>query len=148
MAVKRSVKCPACGETVEVYQNPKPTVDIIIEMEGGGIILIHRKNEPKVWAIPGGFVDYGESVETAAAREAKEETSLDLRDLKQFHVYSNPKRDPRLHTISTVFTATADGTPKADDDADDIGVFTRENLPDVLGFDHAWILEDYFSRKQ
>jgi ADP-ribose pyrophosphatase YjhB (NUDIX family) len=147
MNVKRYLECPKCGEMVETYQNPKPVVDIIIEMDGGGIILIHRKYGPQVWAIPGGFVDYGESVENAAVREAKEETSLNVRNLKQFHVYSNPERDLRLHTISTVFIASADGTPKADDDADDIGVFTSENLPAILGFDHAQILDDYFSRK-
>ena len=84
------------------FKNPIPTVDIIIELEGKGIILIKRKNPPYGWAIPGGFVDYGESLENAAMREAKEETSLDIELIKQFHTYSDPKRDKRFHTISTV----------------------------------------------
>jgi 8-oxo-dGTP diphosphatase len=85
------------------YRNPTPTVDIIIELgdhPGRPIILIERRNEPLGWAIPGGFVDYGESVETAAIREAKEEIGLDVELLEQFHVYSDPNRDPRQHTLS------------------------------------------------
>ena len=103
------------------YKNPVPTVDIIIEIqrEDGkeGIVLIKRKNPPHGWAIPGGFVDYGESLEEAAVREAKEETSLDVQLKKQLHTYSDPDRDPRQHTISTVFVASARGRPKAEDDA-------------------------------
>ncbi len=125
------------------YRNPVPTADIIIRVRGG-IVLIRRKNEPLGWAIPGGFIDYGESAEHAAVREAKEETSLDVEDLELFGVYSDPERDPRMHTISTVFTARGIGTPQADDDAEEIGVFTRDNLPSPLAFDHANILEDYF----
>ena len=108
--------------TVYVYQNPIPTVDIIIETEKG-IVLIKRKNPPYGWAIPGGFVDYGESLEEAAIREAKEETGLDVKLIKQFHTYSDPNRDPRQHTITTVYIAKAKGTPKAGDDAADLGVF-------------------------
>ena len=117
------------------YKNPVPTVDIIIEIqrEDGkeGIVLIKRKNPPPGWAIPGGFVDYGESLEEAAVREAKEETSLDVQLKKQLHTYSDPDRDPRQHTISTVFVASARGRPKAEDDAQEIGIFTKEeiNLP-------------------
>ncbi|HDD64691.1 MAG TPA: NUDIX domain-containing protein [Firmicutes bacterium] len=127
----------------KTYRNPIPTVDIIIEVEGG-IILIKRKNPPFGWALPGGFVDYGESVEEAAIREAKEETGLDIKELKQFRVYSRPDRDPRLHTISTVFIAKGEGTPKASDDAKDIGIFNKENLPENIAFDHKKILGDYF----
>lgn len=127
-------------------RNPVPTVDIIIET-GDGIVLIKRKNPPHGWALPGGFVDYGESLETAAAREAKEETSLEVVLYEQFHTYSQPDRDPRLHTMSTVFIARANGNLKADDDAKDAGVFTRKTLPDNLAFDHGRILQDYFRYK-
>ena len=128
------------------YRNPIPTVDIIIELPEG-IVLIERKNEPHGFAIPGGFVDYGEAVEHAAIREAKEETGLDVTLVRQFHVYSDPKRDPRKHTMSVVFIATAQGVPVADDDAASAGVFTRSNLPVPLCFDHAQILDDYFQKK-
>ncbi len=129
------------------YRNPIPTVDIIIEMKNGGIVLIKRKNPPYGWAIPGGFVDYGESYETAAVREAREETDLDVRLVRQFHVYSEPDRDPRKHTVSLVFIAEAEGNPKAKDDAADIGVFHRDNLPSTLAFDHGKILADYFDER-
>ncbi|MCX7994766.1 MAG: NUDIX hydrolase [candidate division WOR-3 bacterium] len=128
------------------YKNPLPTVDIIIEVEGG-IILIKRKNPPYGWAIPGGFIEYGESAESAAIREAKEETNLEISDLKQFHVYSDPERDPRFHTISVVFTARGKGTPKPKDDAIEIGIFNRNNLPEDIAFDHRRILNDYFDKK-
>lgn len=127
------------------FRNPFPTVDIIIEVEGG-IVLIERKNPPHGWAIPGGFVDYGETVEAAAVREAKEETGLDVRLTGLLGVYSDPSRDPRHHTISTVFVASATGRPVADDDAADAGVFTENTLPDDIAFDHREILADYFSR--
>ena len=126
------------------YRHPVPTVDIIIEVTGG-IVLIERKNEPFGWAIPGGFVDYGESLEAAAVREAKEETNLDVNLIRQFHVYSDPARDKRLHTVSTVFIAKAEGFPVAADDALTAGVFSRHNLPSPMAFDHAQILDDYFS---
>lgn len=133
-------------------RNPVPTVDIIIKIkrEGGqdGIVLIKRKNPPFGWALPGGFVDYGESLEEAAVREAKEETSLDIRLKSQLHTYSDPNRDPRQHTITTVFVATAQGKPKARDDAQEIGVFTKEEINFPLAFDHNKILEDYFEQKK
>ena len=125
------------------YRNPVPTVDIIIEVEGG-IVLIKRRNPPHGWAIPGGFVDYGETVEAAAVREAREETGLDVRLTRLLGVYSDPARDPRLHTISTVFVAAASGTPVAGDDAADAGVFNQDTLPEQIAFDHRAILEDYF----
>lgn len=124
-------------------RNPVPTVDVIIETEKG-IVLIKRKNPPYGWALPGGFVDYGESLEEAAVREALEETSLKVRLKRQFHTYSDPKRDPRMHTITTVYIAEAEGTPEARDDAKGIGVFTEDNLPRPLVFDHERILKDYF----
>ncbi len=133
------------------YKCPIPTVDIIIEIKRKngqeGIILIKRKNPPHGWALPGGFVDCGESLEEAAVREAKEETSLDIKLKSQFHTYSDPKRDPRKHTISTVYVATAQGKPKAQDDAQDIGIFTKEEINFPLAFDHQKILADYFKQK-
>ena len=128
------------------YKNPVPTVDIIIEMGGRGIVLIERKNPPQGWALPGGFVDYGESLEAAAVREAREETCLEVELIGQMHTYSRPDRDPRLHCISTVFVARAQGEPQAADDARSCGLFTRETLPQTLAFDHAEILRDYFQR--
>ena len=126
--------------------NPLITVDAIIEIDGG-IVLIQRKNPPPGWAIPGGFVDYGETLEDAVCREMKEETCLDVNLVRQFHTYSDPERDPRHHTVSTIFIATASGTPEAADDAKDIGIFTRDNLPEDMAFDHRQILEDYFNKK-
>jgi ADP-ribose pyrophosphatase YjhB (NUDIX family) len=128
------------------HRNPFPTVDIIIEVEGG-IVLIERKNPPYGWAIPGGFVDYGETVEAAAVREAKEETGLDVQLTGLLGVYSDPSRDPRHHTISTVFVASAAGQPLADDDAADAGVFKEDDLPDDIAFDHRKILGDYFNTR-
>jgi 8-oxo-dGTP diphosphatase len=139
------VECPYCKRTLTEHRNPTPTVDIIIDIDGR-IVLIKRKNPPFGWALPGGFVDYGESFETAALREAKEETGLDVVDLQQFHTYSDPDRDTRQHTASTVFTGRAKGIPQAGDDAMQIRLFERGNLPDLV-FDHAKILGDYFSGK-
>lgn len=132
----------------EEYRNPIPTVDIIIELKDMGIVLIERKNPPFGWALPGGFVDEGESLEAAAVREAAEETSLKIKLKTQFHAYSDPKRDARKHTITVVFVAEAEGTPKAEDDAKNIGVFTEDNLPSPIIFDHPKILKDYFRWKK
>ena len=149
--MRRFIQCPQCGTKIRRYKNPLPTVDIIIEVEAGGvgagIVLIKRKNEPLGWAIPGGFVDYGESLEEAAVREAKEETGLNVRLIRQFHTYSNPKRDPRFHAISTVYVAKAQGVPEAEDDAQDVGIFVLHNLPEGIVFAHPKILEDYFKEK-
>ena len=138
-----TIECPRCGYPVKVYKNPVPTVDIIITIDDK-IVLVRRKNEPFGWAIPGGFIDFGESAESAAVREAKEETGLDVELTGLLGVYSDPERDPRTHTISTVFLAKAQGTPKADDDALDIGLFNKDNLPEEIVFDHKKILEDFF----
>ena len=143
---RRTIQCPKCKKEIEVYQNPIPTVDIIIEIESKEIVLIKRKNPPYGWAIPGGFVDYGESLEEAAVREAKEETNLDVKIIRQFHTYSDPKRDPRHHSISTVYIAKGKGIPQAKDDALEIGIFNESNLPDEIAFDHRSILSDYFKR--
>ena len=124
------------------------TVDVIIEVEDRGIVLIERKNPPHGWALPGGFVDYGESLEEAAAREAKEETSLDVKLAEQFHTYSDPSRDPRHHTVSTVYIAKASGEPRGADDARKALVFREDNLPTPLVFDHPHILKDYFLYKK
>lgn len=123
---------------------PLVTVDIIIEY-GEGIVLIERKNEPYGWAIPGGFVDVGETLETAAVREAREETSLDVELRELFYAYGNPARDRRGHTVSIVYIGEASGTLKAADDAKGAGVFSQENLPDRIAFDHRKILADYFT---
>jgi len=139
------MKCPHCQKDIQVYRNPVPTVDIIIEV-GDKIVLIERNNPPFGWALPGGFVDYGESFETAATREAQEETALSVENLRQFRTYSDPARDSRQHTASTVFIAQANGTPVAGDDAGNIALFTRNTLPQ-LAFDHALILQDYYSWK-
>lgn len=128
------------------HRNPVPTVDIIIELLGG-VVLIKRKNPPIGWALPGGFVDYGEPLEGAAVREAFEETSLRVSLTRQFHTYSDPSRDQRLHTITTVYIASASGVPVAADDAVDTGVFGPGELPSPLCFDHAQILEDYFTAR-
>ena len=128
-------------------RNPLLTVDIIVEISGG-IVLIERKNIPRGWAIPGGFVDYGESIETAARREAKEEISLDVVLTEQFYTYSDPRRDARHHTVSTVFIASADGTPHGADDAKLARIFHESDLPEPIVFDHAEILRDYFAFKK
>lgn len=133
--------CPSCGTQVQRFRNPAPTVDIIIETEGG-IVLIDRKNPPHGWALPGGFVDYGESFEDAARREAREETGLIVTLTTQLHTYSDPNRDARQHTATTVYIAIAKGWPVAADDAKHAKVFFTDRLPPLV-FDHARILMDY-----
>lgn len=132
----------------ENHRNPLPTVDIIIEVVEGGVVLIERKNFPHGWALPGGFVDYGESLEAAALREAEEETSLKVQLIEQFHAYSDPNRDPRHHTISVVYIATAQGIPRGADDAKTAKIFTEAQLPNPIVFDHSRILANYFHFKR
>lgn len=141
-----SLTCPTCGTQVAQYRNPFPTVDIIIEIQGG-ILLIERKNPPHGWALPGGFVDYGESLENAALREAAEETSLEITNLRLVGCYSDPQRDARMHTITTVFAAEGSGVPTAADDASTLAVFPLDRLPQQLCFDHAAILQDYLRKR-
>ncbi|MBP9205870.1 MAG: NUDIX hydrolase [Kofleriaceae bacterium] len=130
------------------YRNPVPTVDILIELDQapGTLVFIARRNEPRGWALPGGFVDAGEDVASAAVREAKEETGLDVELHEQFHVYSDPRRDPRKHTLSVVFIARASGEPVAADDAGAVAVCRFDDLAALGGplvFDHATIVADY-----
>lgn len=143
--MSKEIVCPNCGTSVFVYRNPVPTVDIIIR-HADGIVLVKRRNEPRGWALPGGFVDYGESLEAAAQREAMEETGLELLELRQFGAYSDPRRDPRQHNISVVFTASGSGQLAAMDDAAATQVFHLDALPSPLCFDHGQILADYRRR--
>jgi 8-oxo-dGTP diphosphatase len=131
----------------EQHRNPVPTTDAVIAGADGRVVLILRKNEPKGWALPGGFVDWGEDVGSACKREAKEETNLDVELVEQLFTYSDPRRDPRKHTISTVYACRSRGGGlQAGDDAADAKWFAEAEVPwDNLCFDHAEILRDYFA---
>lgn len=132
------------------YKNPTPTVDCLIEIDGrpGELVFIERSNEPKGFALPGGFVDEGEWAIDACVREAKEETGLDVEVTELFHVYSDPSRDRRMHTMSTVFIGQATGTPVGGDDAKRAIISRPDALPGPLVFDHATIVADYVAYKQ
>jgi 8-oxo-dGTP diphosphatase len=139
---------PRCRRwQVSDYKNPKPTVDLLIELAGapGELVFILRKNEPRGLALPGGFVDEGEWVADAAVREAKEETGLDVELVELFHVYSDPSRDARQHTVSIVFLARAAGEPTGGDDAVSCIVCPPDAVPQPLVFDHATIVADYLA---
>jgi 8-oxo-dGTP diphosphatase len=130
-------------------KNPLPTVDCIIELPGERVVLIRRKNPPLGWALPGGFVDEGEPLHVAAVREAREETSLDVELVEQFFTYSDPRRDPRKHTLSTVYIGRAQGEPLGADDAAEARAFSLDELPrQELCFDHGTILSDYLAYKR
>ena len=149
------------------HKAPVPTVDIIIELplssppdlssprkRGSrtkstiGIVLVERKNHPYGWALPGGFAEAGDSLEKNAIREAKEETSLSISGLKQLHTYSDPRRDPRMHTVSTIFVAKGRGRLKAASDAKKVMAVDPTRIKVKLAFDHARIIRDYLrSRK-
>ncbi len=137
--------CPQCGAVSTRYKNPLPTVDIVIYEKQQGIVLIFRKNTPHGWALPGGFVDYGETYENAAIREALEETGLHVTLTGLLGVYSDPARDPRQHTVSAVFTArpTDAGTLCAGDDAAKAQFFLPSALPTNIVFDHPRIIADF-----
>jgi 8-oxo-dGTP diphosphatase len=125
-------------------QGPSLTVDAIIECSGS-VVLVRRKYPPPGWAIPGGFVEVGEDLASACRREAKEETGLDVRLEEQFFTYSDPRRDPRGHTVGAVFIGRADGTPVGADDAAEARLFREDEIPwPEMAFDHAEILRDYF----
>lgn len=133
------------------FKNPTPTADILIEIAGakpGTLVFIERKNDPKGFALPGGFVDEGEFIADAAVREAKEETGLDIELVELFHVYSDPARDKRKHTVSTVFIARAQGTPTGGDDAARCIVCAPDELPAPLVFDHGLMVSDYLEYKR
>jgi 8-oxo-dGTP diphosphatase len=133
--------CPLCGTPVETYRNPFPTADVVA-IRAGEVLLIHRKNPPEGWALPGGFVDYGESVEDAAARELKEETGLTLKSHRLVGVYSKPGRDPRFHTLTVAYAGEVTGELKPGDDAEDAHWFKLGQLPEVIAFDHRQIIGD------
>ncbi|NVJ06626.1 NUDIX hydrolase [Myxococcus sp. AM001] len=130
------------------YRNPKPTVDCIIELPGERLVLIRRANPPVGWALPGGFVDEGEPLDAAAVREVLEETGLHVKLSEQFFTYSDPRRDPRQHNISTVYIGSAEGEPKGADDAAEARAFRVDDLPKDLCFDHDTILSDYVTYKR
>ncbi len=124
-------------------RNPALAVDVIIQTKPDTIVLIRRKNEPFGWAIPGGFVDYGESLEQAAVREAREETTLEVTLIRQMHTYSEPSRDPRGHTVSAVYVAVAEGVPQGRDDAVEARAYPIDQLPEDIVFDHRRIISDF-----
>lgn len=123
------------------HQDPAPTVDVVIQLPGDRVVLVRRRHPPHGWALPGGFVELGEPLHAAAAREAFEETGLAVELTEQFHAYSDPRRDPRRHTISTVFLGRAEGQPRGGDDAAEARAFSWTALPGLV-FDHAEILAD------
>jgi len=146
---KESIRCPHCGREVERYRNPFPTVDLILmDPEETGLWLIERRNPPEGWALPGGFVDYGEGLEEAAAREGREETSLEIEIVDQFRAYGDPGRDPRFHTITVVFAAHGRGEAKGADDALQARFYKWDDLPSTIAFDHGGIIADWLSSRE
>jgi 8-oxo-dGTP diphosphatase len=129
-------------------KGPSLTVDCIIELPGDRIVLVRRAKAPLGWALPGGFVDDGESLHDACVREVKEETGLSVDLTEQFFTYSEPERDSRRHTVSTVYIGWAEGSPKGGDDAAEALAFAHGEIPAELCFDHATILADYFAYKR
>src|SRR5262245_25594521 len=136
------LRCPHCDKRLDRYDQPRLTVDAVVMNDRGEVLLINRRNPPLGWALPGGFVDAGETLETAVARELIEETGLRARRVRQFHTYSDPARDPRHHTVTTVFRVEAEGEPAAGDDAVAAAYFSPDALPEPVAFDHARIIAD------
>ena len=143
--MERTIHCPHCGGGIVQYANPVPTTDVIIYDPARGVVIVRRRNEPHGYALPGGFVDEGESVEAAAVREAREETSLEVRLTGLLGVYSRPDRDPRSHTLSVVFVGRAlhSDALRAGDDAAEAAFYSLDALPSPIVFDHADILQDF-----
>jgi 8-oxo-dGTP diphosphatase len=127
---------------MQTPSGPSPTVDVVIALPGDRVVLVRRKHPPPGWALPGGFVDAGERLEAAAVREAKEETGLDVTLVDLLYVYSDPRRDPRRHTVSAVYLGRADGEPAGGDDAAEARAFRWSDLPAPIAFDHGEILAD------
>ena len=143
--MKRQVTCPHCGKPYSSYRNPTPTADVVIYAPDRGVVIISRANEPVGFALPGGFIEEGECAETAAVREMREETGLDVELTGLLGVYSRPDRDPRQHTLTVAF-AGKPRNPKAlqaGDDAAHAAFYPLDALPQPLVFDHAQILADF-----
>jgi 8-oxo-dGTP diphosphatase len=140
-----ALNCPRCGAAVREYRNPAPTADVVIHEPSLGIVLIERAGAPFGFALPGGFIDLGESAEAAAIREMREETSLEVELTGLLGVYSRPDRDPRRHTISTVFTGRARNPAalRAGDDAENAAFYPLDALPAHIVFDHLEIINDF-----
>jgi len=134
--------CPHCGQLQDRFDQPRVTVDAVVQNDAGKVLLIERRLPPPGWALPGGFVDAGESLEEAVTRELMEETALRAMSVRQFHTYSDPDRDPRHPTVSTIFLVQAEGTPRPGDDAGQAWFFHPDSLPSPMAFDHADIIAD------
>jgi ADP-ribose pyrophosphatase YjhB (NUDIX family) len=139
-----TARCPQRGREPGRQRNPFLSVDVILmDPLRTGVFLVERRNPPRGWALPGGFVEYGEGLEEAARREAEEETSLTVAITAQFRAYGNPGRDPRFHTITVVFAGIGRGEPEGRDDARSVRFFRWDDLPAEMAFDHRNILDDY-----
>lgn len=143
--MKKTVLCPHCGKPFSKWCNPTPTTDVVIHEPSRGVVIIRRANEPRGYALPGGFIDEGEQAEQAAVREMREETGLEVELTGLLGVYSQPHRDPRQHTLSVVFTGRPRDADKlcAGDDAAAAAFYPLDALPEPLVFDHARILKDF-----
>jgi ADP-ribose pyrophosphatase YjhB (NUDIX family) len=128
------------------HKGPRVAVDAIV-VRGGSVLLVRRKWPPPGWALPGGFVDRGETLEQAVCRETLEETALVVVKLRQFHAYSDPKRDPRQHTVGVVFEVDTRGEPTAGDDAAECRFFPMDALPADVAFDHRQIVAEFRDRR-